>query len=62
MSTVPEAIVARHCGMDVLGLSCVTNLGAGLSEIAPNAEEVLAVANRVGGTFTKLLTEIVGMV
>ena len=40
MSTVPETIVARHMGIEVLGISCVTNLAAGLSATPLSHEEV----------------------
>ena len=43
MSTVPEIIVARHSGMDVLGLSCITNMAAGILDKALTEEEVLEV-------------------
>jgi purine-nucleoside phosphorylase len=55
MSTVAETITANHLGMKVLGISCVTNLAAGLSDEKLNHEEVLETANRVSGTFLKLL-------
>jgi purine-nucleoside phosphorylase len=55
MSTVAETIAANHMGMEVLGISCVTNLAAGLSGEKLNHEEVLEIANRVSGTFLKLL-------
>jgi purine-nucleoside phosphorylase len=55
MSTVAETIAANHLGMEVLGISCVTNLAAGLSGEKLNHEEVLEIANRVSGTFLKLL-------
>jgi purine-nucleoside phosphorylase len=47
MSTVPEAIVARQCGLRVAGLSCITNLAAGLSRAPLSHEEVLKTGERV---------------
>jgi purine-nucleoside phosphorylase len=58
MSTVAETIAANHLGMKVLGISCVTNLAAGLSGEKLNHEEVLEVGRRVAGTFLKLLTAL----
>jgi purine-nucleoside phosphorylase len=55
MSTVAETIAANHMGMKVLGISCVTNLAAGLSDEKLNHQEVLETANRISGTFLKLL-------
>ena len=59
MSTVPEAIVARHMGLEVLGISCVTNLAAGVTDQLINHEEVMATGNRVSATFTELLKRVV---
>jgi purine-nucleoside phosphorylase len=59
MSTVPEAIVARHMGMEVLGISCITNFAAGVLPQPLNHEEVLETAKRVRGTFISLLNGIV---
>jgi purine-nucleoside phosphorylase len=59
MSTVAEAIVARHCGMRILALSCITNLAAGLQDKALTAEEVTETAGRAGERFTRLVTEII---
>jgi purine-nucleoside phosphorylase len=59
MSTVPEAIAARHCGMEVLALSCVTNLGAGMGDSPPGAEEVTETAGRAAERFTRLIMEII---
>lgn len=59
MSTVPEVIVAGHCGMDVLAISCVTNLAAGILDVPLTAEEVIEVAGRVREPFIKLLEGIV---
>jgi len=58
MSTVPEAIVARHCSMDVLGLSCITNLAAGLSGQHLSHSEVLEVGLMASGRMIDLLSEI----
>ncbi len=59
MSTVPEAIVARHMGINVAGISCVTNLAAGISKTKLDHKEVTETANRVKGHFIKLLTEAI---
>lgn len=58
MSTVPEVIVARHMGIDVLAISCVTNMAAGLGGGEINHEEVLETGERVRGIFLALLTAV----
>ena len=60
MSTVPEAIVARHMGMAVLGLSCITNPAAGVLPEPLEHDEVMAVARRVSDQFVTLLEGIIG--
>lgn len=62
MSTVPEAIVARHMDMEVLGISCITNMAAGISDEPINHEEVMETGNRVKDTFTQLLRRVIGRV
>lgn len=59
MSTAPEVIVARHCGMKVLAISCVTNLAAGISDKPINHAEVLETGERVRGQFVALLKTLV---
>jgi len=59
MSTVPEAIVARHMGLEVLGISCITNMAAGISDEPINHEEVMETGNRVRETFAELLRRVI---
>jgi purine-nucleoside phosphorylase len=60
MSTVPEAIVARHMGVEVLGVSCITNAAAGVLPQPLKHDEVMEVARQVRGTFAALLEGIIG--
>ena len=62
MSTVPEAIVAGHCGMQVVGISCITNMAAGVLPVKLSHEEVTETANRVKEVFGRLIDLIVGIV
>ena len=62
MSTVPEAIVARHMGMEVLGLSCVTNLAAGLGGKPLSHEEVFETGRQVETRLVRLLKRLVPMI
>ena len=59
MSTVPEAIAASQMKMHTLGISCMTNMAAGILDQPLNHEEVIKTGNRVKGTFEKLVREIV---
>jgi purine-nucleoside phosphorylase len=59
MSTVPETIAANHMGIEVLGISCVTNLAAGMSGKKLNHEEVLAIGERVRGSLVDLLKKLI---
>jgi len=60
MSTVPEALAARHMGIDVLGISCISNLAAGVLPEPLNHAEVLDTTRRIRGQFIALLEGIVG--
>ena len=62
LSTVPEAIVARHMDLEVLGISCITNMAAGLSDEPINHDDVMATGDRVRETFTQLLRKVVGRI
>ncbi len=59
MSTVPEAIAANHMGMRVLGISCVTNMAAGVLPQKLNHEEVLEAGAMVRGTLVTFLKTVI---
>jgi purine-nucleoside phosphorylase len=59
MSTVPEVLAARHSGIRVLGISCVTNMAAGITGKSLTAEEVFETGNRVKHRFISLLRAII---
>jgi purine-nucleoside phosphorylase len=59
MSTVPEVIAARHTGIRVLGISCVTNMAAGTTDAPLNQEEVLEIAARIKPQFVALLRAVI---
>jgi len=59
MSTVQETIVARHMGLEVLGISCVTNMAAGMQTEPLSHEEVIETGKRVEGLLARLLTRVI---
>jgi purine-nucleoside phosphorylase len=59
MSTVPEAIVARHMDMKVIGISCITNLAAGVSNRPVDHSQVIATGERVREQFTELIRRVI---
>jgi purine-nucleoside phosphorylase len=59
MSTVPEAVVARHMGIEVLGISCISNMAAGILPQTLTEEEVIDTTSRVRGSFIALLEGII---
>lgn len=62
MSTACEAIAANHMGMDIIGVSCIANLAAGISPHPLTEEEVLEAGRKVSEKFTALVTEIIANV
>lgn len=62
MSTACEAMAARHMGMEVCGISCITNLAAGMSGEKLDHKEVQEMADRVAVQFKKLITEVIGKI
>jgi purine-nucleoside phosphorylase len=62
MSTVPEAIAARHQGMKVLGISCITNFAAGMTGENINHEEVMETGARVAEVFKELLRRVIARI
>ena len=59
MSSVPECLIARHCGLKVVGVSCITNMGAGLSDEILSLEHTMANAAKGAGAFERLVTAAV---
>ncbi|MBQ2049454.1 MAG: purine-nucleoside phosphorylase [Spirochaetales bacterium] len=59
MSTVPEAIAAAHCGLRTIGISCMTNMAAGILDQPLGHEEVMETGLRVKGEFSALIRGIV---
>ena len=62
MSTVPEATVARHCGMRVVGISCITNMAAGILPQPITGEEVIEIANQRRPQFVALVKRTIELI
>ena len=62
MSTACEAIAARHMGLEICGISCITNPAAGMSKGELSHREVQETADRVSGRFTKLVTAVISKI
>ena len=59
MSTVPEVITARHAGMNVMGISCITNMAAGILNQPLNHEEVMQTAKQAERNFTSVVKKVI---
>ena len=62
MSTVPEVVVARHRRMEVLGISCISNMAAGVLDQALRHEDVMEVSNQIKERFKEYLREIIRVI
>ena len=60
MSTACEAMAARHMGIEVVGISCITNMAAGISKVQLSHKEVQETADRVAGQFKQLVSALIG--
>ncbi|HEX2938458.1 MAG TPA: purine-nucleoside phosphorylase [Ruminiclostridium sp.] len=61
MSTVPEVIAANHCGMNVLGISCITNMASGVTDKPLNHSEVIETSKKANSRFKLLVKTIIGL-
>lgn len=59
MSTVPEVITAAHCGLNVIGISCITNMAAGILDQPITEEEVIEIGKLTSEKFASLIGEII---
>jgi purine-nucleoside phosphorylase len=62
MSTVPEVIIANYCGLKVLGISCITNMAAGILNQPLNHLEVLETSNKVSNEFKILVKNVLNRI
>ncbi|HMO80688.1 MAG TPA: purine-nucleoside phosphorylase [Pyrinomonadaceae bacterium] len=62
MSTVPEAVAARHQGMRVAGISCITNFGSGMTGDGIHHDDVMEMGSRVSSLFKQLLTRVIARI
>jgi purine-nucleoside phosphorylase len=62
MSTVPEVIIARHASMNVLGISCISNMAAGIMDQPLSHDEVMETTEKVKEQFLSLIKEIILMI
>ena len=60
MSTVPEVIAARQMGVKVFGISCITNMAAGISKTKLSHKEVVETSQKAQQSFIQIVTDIVG--
>ena len=59
MSTVPEAVVARHSGLKCIGITCITNMAAGIMNEKLSHEDVKDTASKVESNFKKVIKELI---